>query len=615
MNVDNFTYNSYELYTTNMLQPLCELDATIDSVHSNLAFSPLHTSSPRRASVSDRSGKSSVSDSQTGADKSNHIELTKMSNLRLLTVNCCSIRENKSEFTAALDYIKPDIICGTESWLRGIKPGKDPDKDAIKSSEIFPTNLYIHRNDRGSRGGGVFTGVRKGPVATEQPELVTECEIEWTKVGLKNNKDLYLSSFYMPHRNMNDINNLNDSLKKLSNSKKSKHIILAGDFNCPDIYWENLVVKQGAADREIQQALVELSIEHGLTQIHNEPTRYGNMLDLVFTNNPSLVKSSYSVPGISDHAMVVTDLDIHPKFVTKKPRKIYIYSKADWDSINFETDKLSKDIITDYESGKNVEDLWTMFKTKTFEIMDKFIPTKILKGRRSVPWFSYKLRRMTRRKARLYKHAKKSKQWTEFKSFQRQCKKAFKEAEVNHINDVINEGLQNKNSKPFWRYVKSRKQDNIGISQLKKLGSLFSESKEKGQILVEQFRSVFTIEDSLDMPHMEKQYRHKLPDLTIKTEGVEKLLKNIVTSKACGPDNIPNIILKNCAVQLAPGLRTIFQLSVDSGTLPKDWLNANVSPVFKKGDVHMAENYRPLSLTSVSCKLLEHIICKHLLDH
>ena len=73
---------------------------------------------------------------------------------------------------------------------------------SIKSSEIFPTNLYIHRNDRGSPGGGVFTGVQKGLVATEQPELVTECEIEWTKVRLKNNKDLYLSSFYMPHRNM-----------------------------------------------------------------------------------------------------------------------------------------------------------------------------------------------------------------------------------------------------------------------------------------------------------------------------------------------------------------------------------------------------------------------------
>ena len=163
-----------------------------------------------------------------------------------------------------------------------------------------------------------------------------------------------------------------------------------------------------------------------------------------------------------------------------KTQKIYIYSKADWDSIHSETKKLSTDIITDYESGKKVEDLWTMVRTKTFEIIDKFIPTKILKGRRSVTWFSYNLRHMTGRKARLYKPAKKSKQWTEFKSFQRQCKKALKDAEVNHINDVINEGLQSKNSKPFWRYVKSRKRDNIGISPLKKkLGSLFSESKKK----------------------------------------------------------------------------------------------------------------------------------------
>ena len=125
-------------------------------------------------------------------------------------------------------------------------------KTLIKSSEVFPTNLYIHRNDRGSRGGGVFTGVRKGLVGIEQPEFVTECEIEWTNDSLKKNKDLYLSSFYMSHRNMDDINNLNDSLKKLSNSKKSKHIIPAGDFKCPNIDWENLVVKQGAPDREIQ---------------------------------------------------------------------------------------------------------------------------------------------------------------------------------------------------------------------------------------------------------------------------------------------------------------------------------------------------------------------------
>jgi hypothetical protein len=54
---------------------------------------------------------------------------------------------------------------------------------------------------------------------------------------------------------------------------------------------------------------------------------------------------------------------------------------------------------------------------------------------------------------------------------------------------------------------------------------------------------------------------------------------------------------------------------VDCSTLPNDWLSANIAAVFKKGDVHAAENYRPVSLTCVSCKILEHIICKHMLKH
>ena len=110
--------------------------------------------------------------------------------------------------------MKPDLICGTESWLKGIRPGKEPSKNAIKSSEIFPDDYIFHRNDRISRGGGVFTGVKKNLVATKQSELVMECEIEWTKVKMKNDRDLYLSSFYMPHKNKEDLIYLDRSLKK-----------------------------------------------------------------------------------------------------------------------------------------------------------------------------------------------------------------------------------------------------------------------------------------------------------------------------------------------------------------------------------------------------------------
>ena len=74
-------------------------------------------------------------------------------------------------------------------------------------------------------------------------------------------------------------------------------------------------------------------------------------------------------------------------------------------------------------------------------------------------------------------------------------------------------------------------------------------------------------------------------------------------------------MLKTCAPQLAPANATIFQASIDTGKLSSDWMNANIAPAYKKGDVHISENYRLVSLTCVSCKILEHIICKHLLDH
>ena len=85
--------------------------------------------------------------------------------------------------------------------------------------------------------------------------------------------------------------------------------------------------------------------------------------------------------------------------------------------------------------------------------------------------------------------------------------------------------------------------------------------------------------------------------------------------KACGPDSIPNYILKHFANELAPAITDIFDISIKTGSLPSDWRNANISPVYKKGNKHIASNYRPVSLTSVCCKTLEHIICKHILCH
>jgi len=57
-----------------------------------------------------------------------------------------------------------------------------------------------------------------------------------------------------------------------------------------------------------------------------------------------------------------------------------------------------------------------------------------------------------------------------------------------------------------------------------------------------------------------------------------------------------------------PHLFTVIQLSIDSGCLPRDWITANIIPVHKKGDKHLASNYRPISLTSIVVKVMERII-------
>ena len=85
--------------------------------------------------------------------------------------------------------------------------------------------------------------------------------------------------------------------------------------------------------------------------------------------------------------------------------------------------------------------------------------------------------------------------------------------------------------------------------------------------------------------------------------------------KPVGLMESPTWYWKSVRINLLQPFQEFFQCSLDTGLLPKDWLNANIAPVFKKGDRHAPENYRPVSLTSVLSKILEHFVCHHLMEH
>ena len=71
-----------------------------------------------------------------------------------------------------------------------------------------------------------------------------------------------------------------------------------------------------------------------------------------------------------------------------------------------------------------------------------------------------------------------------------------------------------------------------------------------------------------------------------------------------------------CAYEIADIYKVLFQASLDQGVVPPDWKEANVTPLYKnKGDKTMPENYRPISLTSLTCKLLEHVVHSNIMTH
>jgi hypothetical protein len=106
-----------------------------------------------------------------------------------------------------------------------------------------------------------------------------------------------------------------------------------------------------------------------------------------------------------------------------------------------------------------------------------------------------------------------------------------------------------------------------------------------------------------------------MKDIVINTKGVFKLLKDLNPHKATGPDCIPSFILKSAAVELAPILTQLYQYSLAEGEIPSDWRDAHIVPVFTKGEKHLPSNYRPMSLTSIVCKVLEHIIHSKIMSH
>ena len=162
-------------------------------------------------------------------------------------------------------------------------------------------------------------------------------------------------------------------------------------------------------------------------------------------------------------------------------------------------------------------------------------------------WLTNSIKRMTRKKQRLYNKARRTdnpSDWKKFKEMRKCIKKQLTTAHNEYVSDLLTapeKSRSNKEvpSKCFWSYIKSKKSHDVGIPPLKDNGAHVNDNYGKANLLSNQFKSVFTKENLDNISSLGPSPYPDVPSTVFTIPGILKLLNNVNPKKANGPDLIP----------------------------------------------------------------------------
>ena len=576
--------------------PLCDLpDAPADT-----------SSSSNDSDCSNQSGRSDSSSSNN-----NH---SRFDRVKVVVANLGSVfsKGKGAALKAFIATTGADIVIGSETELT---------KDRVDSDFLPPKYLAI-RLDKGKDRRGVFIAHREDLVITEVNVPDKSAEFVLAKLEVSGNPDLYIASFYR-HTNADkkSLNTLYDNISQIHGGKKLPNIIVAGDFNLPDVDWEycsyNTAPQYG---KEVNELAIDVMTELSLTQMVKESTRGNNTLDLLFTSDPNIVDNVTVIPGISDHQAVTADIHIRAKRSKKKARKVYQYDKADKKKLRQDIVQLGKDFAKQ-SKNLNADESWNLFTSRLNSIVAERVPQKIIRERGDLPWLSPGLRKRIKRKNRSFSKYKKAPRkrkprlWDKYSKEQRAVQQEIKLAHEEYLESLF-EDEEGNPVKSFYKAIKAKKKNDVGIAPLKnKYGKIESTPIGKATALSEQYSSVFKKDNGKPLPRMNSNRYSSMKKLIITQKGIKIQLDKLNPKKAIGPDQVPTYLIKEHSDIFSSVLQIIFQKSLDTGVVPTDWKRANVVAIYKKDSKNDPANYRPVSLTCISCKVMEHIVFSNVMDH
>ncbi|KAI8510664.1 hypothetical protein Bbelb_115800 [Branchiostoma belcheri] len=473
-----------------------------------------------------------------------------------------------------------------------IEPNPGPNSEGTRDEALSISSAYLcgscHEPVTWEDKGVMCEQCDTWDFVNEREESLESDSAEslWVKITIQGCKTLYVGACYRPSENDDITTNLLDqSLRKISSSDKNI-ILLGGDFNLPGWNWVDKTLKPRTRHVAKHRQFADSMHDNGLTQIVEGPTRGENTLDLILTNRPTQINRTQIIPGISDHLAVYTELEVKPMRKRQIPRKIPLYTKADWDGFRrFAQDLAHKVRVA--EPTSNTNQLWLILKDGLTEGVKAYIPHRMTKTKDSYPWINPALKRKIRRRNKAYKNSKRTGRLSDevkFVKLKHEVQRDLRRAYWKYIEDTITPETEEDNGtcrKKFWKLIKQQRTDHSGIASLKDKGRLITDPQQKAELLNAQFHSVFTRETH-NIPTCRGRKTKPTTRISISREGVLNLLKKLNPAKAAGPDGLSPRIFRELSEELADPLARIFQKSLQERKVPIDWKHAKVTPIFKK---------------------------------
>ena len=541
-------------------------------------------------------------------------------------------KNSKEKVELLKEYVKENNIILmnlTETWL----------DETIK--EVVDIEGYkVLRGDRKNRErGGTAIYVHDRIEANEKLKMSNgKCEV--VAVEMPDIQTINIVVYRPPDTKSHEFNPILSEIQNLLQNleKPEPTIILSGDLNFPFVKWKRLPdnscsweykTHTNATTDEKQQfeRLLEICGNHFMLQMIEEPTREGNTLDLMFTNEVNLVtaievnKSSYS-----DHDIIEmsTNYSLQEKEKCNREqsedtefRTLNFWAKTvNWKNIF----RMIEEIDWDQEfeprnaiaSGKNM--------------LEKF--TKCAKEnapKRNTQSNGSKIPRERKKLHNRIKMLKREKRNAHSKERKRRFEKQILETEQKIIESKRNERLEKEkqciesmkeNPKVFYAFVNKQRNRRVEVGPFKKDKKFIYDGKEISNCLKTEFTSQMNERSSRKNPvQFDEVNEGDLYDIEVTRKKVEDAIDDLDENSTAGPDGIPAIFLKKTKKAISKPLALLLRKSIDEGAINEVFKMAYVTPIHKGGSRQKPEQYRPVSLTSHIMKIFERVIKKEIMKH